>query len=127
MILSKIITEAPVDDLMTAVAQKVMTPKTMILPFVDFAVHLAELFKTFYKSGCRLVAAGHVTPEIEMAADRACVITRTMPSSAMISTSAASLDVPQCGKRASEILGTHVEPIAAAFNTGCAYNFPRHI
>ncbi len=71
MISSKILTEAPADDLMAVVARKVMTPKTMILPFAEFGELLTEMLKLFYSSGCRLIGAGHVTPEVEMAANRA--------------------------------------------------------
>lgn len=71
MISSRIIANTPVDDLTAVIARKVMTTKSMILPFVDFTVFMTELLKTFYTSGCRLVGAGHVTPEIEIAANRA--------------------------------------------------------
>ena len=52
-------------------AKKIMATITTILPFVDFTVFMSELLKTFYKPGSRLVAGGHVTPEIELAANRA--------------------------------------------------------
>lgn len=48
-----------------------MVTRSTILPFVDFTVFMAALLKTFYKSGSRLVAGGHVTPEIDLAANRA--------------------------------------------------------
>jgi len=71
MMTTEVIVEAPVDELKTLVARKVMTTKRTILPFADFTGFMTDVFKTFYKSGCCLVGAGHVTPEIEIAADRA--------------------------------------------------------
>jgi len=67
----KTMTGVEVDDLTALVAKKTMVTRTTILPFVDFTVFMAELLKTFYKPGSRLVADGHVTPEIDLAANRA--------------------------------------------------------
>ena len=71
MISSKTITSLGVDDLTALVARKMMAARTTILLFGDFTVFLAELLKTFYKPGSRLVAGGHVTAEIDLAAERA--------------------------------------------------------
>jgi len=69
--LSNAMTSVGVDDLTALVAKKTMSTRTTILPFVDFTVFMAELLKTFYKPGSHLIAGGHVTPEIELAANRA--------------------------------------------------------
>jgi histidinol-phosphate/aromatic aminotransferase/cobyric acid decarboxylase-like protein len=53
------------------VAQKAHAGAGTILPFTDFTVFMVEALKAFYKPGSRLVAAGHVTPEIELAAAHA--------------------------------------------------------
>ena len=68
---SNTMTSVGVDDLTALVARKIMATRTTILPFVDFTIFMSELLKTFYKPGSRLVAGGHVTPEIELAANRA--------------------------------------------------------
>jgi histidinol-phosphate/aromatic aminotransferase/cobyric acid decarboxylase-like protein len=64
-------TSVGTEDLTTLVARKIMVTRSTILLFVDFTVFMAALLKTFYKPGSRLVAGGHVTPEIDLAANRA--------------------------------------------------------
>jgi histidinol-phosphate aminotransferase len=71
MISTKSITEMPVDDLTEVVAERLKTTRSAVLSFDDFTQVMTELLGTFYKPGCQLVGAGHVTPEIEIAADRA--------------------------------------------------------
>jgi len=60
-----------IEDLTALVAGKVMTPRATVLLFADLTIFMEELLRTFYKPGSRLVAGGHVTPEIELAANRA--------------------------------------------------------
>jgi len=71
MIPSKAMTSISVEDLTALVAGKVMATKTSILPFADFTIFMEELLRTFYKPGSRLVAGGHVTPEMELVANHA--------------------------------------------------------
>ena len=65
------IVESPVDDLTAMTAEKLKTSKSAILLFGTFTEAVTELLRIFYKPQSLLVGAGHVTPEIEIAADRA--------------------------------------------------------
>lgn len=60
-----------VDNLATLLAVKSRVSENMIYPFRDADHILTELLKMHETDGCRLIGAGHVTPEIAMAADRA--------------------------------------------------------
>ena len=71
MTTSSITATVDADDLATLIAGKVKTTRTSVLTFVDFTPFMTELLKIFYKPGARLIASGHVTPEVELAADRA--------------------------------------------------------
>lgn len=71
MVLMLNATETPTDDLTGAIAEKLKTTRSTILLFDDFTEVVTELLRSFYKPGCRLISGGHVTPEIEIAADRA--------------------------------------------------------
>jgi histidinol-phosphate aminotransferase len=71
MITTECITEAPADTLTGAVAARFKTAESQTIPYEDFTEVVAELLQAFYKPGSILVGAGHVTPDIEIAADRA--------------------------------------------------------
>ncbi|HOD67320.1 MAG TPA: aminotransferase class I/II-fold pyridoxal phosphate-dependent enzyme [candidate division Zixibacteria bacterium] len=58
-------------DLLEAIAQRTMTSPSMVHPFAAAGPFLAGLLGALYRPGCRLQAIGHVTPEVELAADRA--------------------------------------------------------
>ena len=62
---------APLADVTAVVARKDAVTKAMVLPFVDYTQFVSDIFKMYYQPGCQLVSVGHVTPEIEIAADRA--------------------------------------------------------
>jgi len=59
------------DDLVSRLAEQNRIAPAMIQPFADFSVFLTDLLRTCYQPGCRLLAAGHVEPAVEIAADRA--------------------------------------------------------
>ncbi|HWR83459.1 MAG TPA: aminotransferase class I/II-fold pyridoxal phosphate-dependent enzyme [Candidatus Deferrimicrobium sp.] len=63
--------EKELDDLGALVAAKVKSPGTAVMVFVDATAFLSDLLKAFYKPGSSLIAAGHVTPEVQLAAHRA--------------------------------------------------------
>ena len=52
-------------------ARRLVVDRGMLTLFADWSTFLTELLKLFYKPGCRLVGAGLLTPEVEIAADRA--------------------------------------------------------
>jgi len=61
-----------VNYLIGKVSNKSMVSKDMVLPFVDFTDFMEVLFRLLdSREGCRLLAAGHVTPDVAIAADRA--------------------------------------------------------
>ncbi len=62
---------AQVDDLLELLAHSAKTDRQMIDLFSDVTSHLSAILKLKYQAGCRLVCAGHVTPDIEIAADMA--------------------------------------------------------
>ena len=59
------------EDLAGLVAHKARVDRSMVRIFADTNRFLEELFRFFYKPGCRLVAAGHATPDVELAAAHA--------------------------------------------------------
>ncbi|MBN1213615.1 MAG: aminotransferase class I/II-fold pyridoxal phosphate-dependent enzyme [candidate division Zixibacteria bacterium] len=61
-----------VNYLIGKVSNKLMVSREMVLPFVDFTDFMEALLRLLdNRDGRRLVAAGHVTPDVAMAADRA--------------------------------------------------------
>jgi len=59
------------DDIEQLLAYKLhLTPRRVYL-FSDATAVIVELFKYFYKPCCNLINAGHITPEIAIAADHA--------------------------------------------------------
>ena len=52
-------------------SKKLAVDRDALILFADWGTFLAELLKLSYKPGCRLVGAGLLTPEVEIAADRA--------------------------------------------------------
>ncbi len=60
-----------IDDLLSLITRRTMTSSSMVWPFSDFTPFLADLLRMLYEPGARLLAAGHVEPQIEMAAHRA--------------------------------------------------------
>ncbi|MDH4156195.1 MAG: aminotransferase class I/II-fold pyridoxal phosphate-dependent enzyme [candidate division Zixibacteria bacterium] len=50
---------------------KLMVDRDMLMLFADGNAFLVELLKLFYRPACRLVSAGLMTPEVQIAADRA--------------------------------------------------------
>lgn len=71
MLLSKAMTGTGADDITALIARKVMTTRNSIFSFADFSTFFAELLKTQYKPASRLITCGHVTPDVELAANRA--------------------------------------------------------
>ncbi|MCK4372139.1 MAG: hypothetical protein KAW61_03285, partial [candidate division Zixibacteria bacterium] len=61
----------PQDQLTAMIARKQVTARSTILPFADNVDLLSDLFSALGCPASRLVAAGHVTPEVAQAADRA--------------------------------------------------------
>ncbi len=61
----------PQDQLTAMIARKQVTARSTILPFADNVDLLCDLFSALGCPASRLVAAGHVTPEVAQAADRA--------------------------------------------------------
>jgi len=59
------------EELTVLIARRDHVTKTMVRPFADFVQFTAELLKTYYRPGGRLISIGHVHPAMEMAADRA--------------------------------------------------------
>jgi histidinol-phosphate/aromatic aminotransferase/cobyric acid decarboxylase-like protein len=70
MSLVKTASVSEVNDITTLVARKDSVTRAMILPFADFTPLLADLLRMHHKPGSRLLSAGHVLPEVELAADR---------------------------------------------------------
>jgi len=64
-------TTSPLTDVTAVVARKDAVTKAMVLPFVDYTHFVSDIFRMYYQPGGELIAVGHVTPEIEIAADRA--------------------------------------------------------
>jgi len=71
MTFTNIIDSLDTIDLVEVTAEKAMVPPEMILPFADSTEFITELFKISYHPSCRLISAGHATPELAIAADRA--------------------------------------------------------
>ncbi len=59
------------DSISEMVAQRINAPLDTIIPFADLTSFLSEVFRVWDSPDIRVVGAGHVTPEIELAADRA--------------------------------------------------------
>jgi len=59
------------DHLTTMIARRLVTDRARILPFADVVDLLSDLFTAFGRPTSRLIAVGHVTPEVAQAADRA--------------------------------------------------------
>ncbi len=59
------------DDLIRLVAQGINVRRSEIVPFADYTDFLTELFNMTCAPTSHLISAGHATPEVEMAADRA--------------------------------------------------------
>lgn len=53
------------------VAQRINASLESILPFVDLTTFISELFSVWDDTDVQVLSAGHVTPEIELGADRA--------------------------------------------------------
>jgi histidinol-phosphate/aromatic aminotransferase/cobyric acid decarboxylase-like protein len=60
-----------IDDVISLLSRRVMTPGNMIHLFSDSTQFLSKLCKVFGTPSHRIIAAGHITPEIAIAADRA--------------------------------------------------------
>ncbi|MEK7774494.1 MAG: aminotransferase class I/II-fold pyridoxal phosphate-dependent enzyme [Candidatus Zixiibacteriota bacterium] len=60
-----------IDDVIPLLARRVMTPRNMIHLFSDSTQFLSTLCKVFGTPSRRIVSAGHMTPDIALAADRA--------------------------------------------------------
>ena len=71
MMSMKAVGNVVLDDLVSVLARKENLTTGMIQPFADFTATLAAVITALYRPGGRLLAAGHVDPEVEMAADRA--------------------------------------------------------
>ncbi len=59
------------DSLSATIARKVAVPQEMVLPFTDYTDILTELFSLTTTVENRVIAAGCVSPDVEIAADRA--------------------------------------------------------
>ncbi|MBU8933189.1 MAG: aminotransferase class I/II-fold pyridoxal phosphate-dependent enzyme [candidate division Zixibacteria bacterium] len=59
------------DEIIELMVRKTKTTTDMIWPFADSTDVLTGLLSLYYKPGARMVAAGHVDPAVEIAADRA--------------------------------------------------------
>ncbi len=80
--LTQAIGSANVDDLLHMLAHAAKAERSMISLFSDGSAFLSTLLKSQYHPSSRLLCAGHVTPEIEMAADMAEVdLTEIIPTS----------------------------------------------
>ncbi len=62
---------ADMSDLIAMLARKTMATRSMIRPFGNYTEFLTDLLQLFYRPGARLLSAGHVEPDVEIAADRA--------------------------------------------------------
>ncbi len=60
-----------VREMIVNLAQKLMVSQNMILPFVEFDECMPELFKQADHSHASLSVAGHLSPDVAIAADRA--------------------------------------------------------
>jgi histidinol-phosphate/aromatic aminotransferase/cobyric acid decarboxylase-like protein len=60
-----------IDDVIPLLSRRIMTPGNMIHLFSDSTQFLSKLCKVFGTPSHRIIAAGHITPEIAIAADRA--------------------------------------------------------
>lgn len=60
-----------VDDIASIVARKNKITQGMVWSFTDSTDVLTSLLSLYYKPGINLIAAGHVGPAVEIAADRA--------------------------------------------------------
>ena len=58
-------------DLVELTAKTTKVPPEMVLPFSDSTEFTTEVLKASYYPSCRLISAGHATPELAIAADRA--------------------------------------------------------
>ncbi len=65
------ISSADMNDLIALITRKTMTNRAMIRPYTETVPFLTGLLRQLYRPGCRLLAAGHVEPDIEAAANRA--------------------------------------------------------
>ena len=59
------------DELIARLDQQMMSVESKAWPFVDTCALIVDLLKGAYTTGCRLITAGHIGPEIEIAADQA--------------------------------------------------------
>jgi histidinol-phosphate aminotransferase len=71
MILSDTTNAVATNDLTKLVARKLKVAPDMVLSFADATDFVTELLKMNYQPACRLLVAGHATPELAIAADRA--------------------------------------------------------
>lgn len=70
------------EQLARTLARATGVPAGEVYPFGDFTQFMEELLKILYRPLCRLVCAGHITPDVAIAADRAEVeIVEVLPAS----------------------------------------------
>lgn len=65
------VTEDTIEALRTDTARDLCLKKTNILPFVEFPAFLAGLFETWRTASDAILSAGHISPDVGIAADRA--------------------------------------------------------
>jgi histidinol-phosphate/aromatic aminotransferase/cobyric acid decarboxylase-like protein len=71
MIPSSTISSQDMDSLTGLLSKKVMARPDMLMSFVESTPFVADILRSAYRPSVRLVSAGHVTPDIAVAADRA--------------------------------------------------------
>ncbi|RKX29983.1 MAG: hypothetical protein DRP47_00340 [Candidatus Zixiibacteriota bacterium] len=65
------ISTVAIDDITSLVARKTKTSIGMVWPFADSTDVLTSLLNLYYKPGVKLITAGNVGPDVEIAANRA--------------------------------------------------------
>lgn len=64
-------TNVNLDDLVLMITRKVRAERGMVLPFADVTEFVTEFLKMVYQPSANFVAAGPISPEMAIAADRA--------------------------------------------------------
>lgn len=65
------VTEDTIETLRTDTARTLCLKQSNILPFVEFPAFLAGLFETWRTDSDTILSAGHISPDVAIAADRA--------------------------------------------------------
>ncbi|MBD3403536.1 aminotransferase class I/II-fold pyridoxal phosphate-dependent enzyme, partial [candidate division GN15 bacterium] len=68
---SSTLTEERLDTLIATIARATVVSPSWIVPFTDFSDALTAVFELSHRTTDRIIVAGHATPEIAIAADRA--------------------------------------------------------